>query len=79
MQSSGPVAQPGPKFRPGRFLCGARTKSAGLKSDSEDATAMYYALSAFGDFFITNPYQNWERPMSGQKWFTPDLEGTYQI
>ena len=46
MQSSGPAARPGPKFRPGRAFCGARTKSAGLMPGSGEAITMYYALAA---------------------------------
>ena len=44
MQSSGPAAGPGPKFRPGRAFCGARPKSAGLMRGSEEAITMYYVL-----------------------------------
>ena len=46
MQSSGPAARPGPKFRPGRAFCGAQTKSAGLMPGSGEAITMYYALAA---------------------------------
>ena len=46
MQSSGPAAWPGSKFRPGRAFCGARDKGAGLMPGSGEAIAMYYALAA---------------------------------
>ena len=46
MQSSGPAARPGPKFRPGRAFCGARAKSAGLMPGSRDKITMYHALAA---------------------------------
>ena len=44
MQSSGMAARPGPKFRPGRAFCGARTWSAGLMPGSREPITMYYAL-----------------------------------
>ena len=46
MQSSGPAARPGPKFRPGRAFCGARSKSVGLMPGSKKSITMYYALAA---------------------------------
>ena len=46
MQSSGPAARPGLKFRPGRAFCGARTTSAGLLLGSREAILIYYALAA---------------------------------
>ena len=46
MQSSGPAAWPGPKFRPGRAFCGTRTTSAGFMLGSGEANSMYYALTA---------------------------------
>ena len=46
MQSSGPAARPGPKFKPVRAFCRARTKSAGLMPGSGQAITMYYALAA---------------------------------
>ena len=46
MQSSGPAARPGSKFRPGRAFCGARTTSAGLMPDSREAITIYYALAS---------------------------------
>ena len=46
MQSSGPAARPGPKFRPGRAFCGSRTRSAGLMPGSGKAVTMHYALAA---------------------------------
>ena len=45
MQSSGPAARPGPEFRPGRALCGARSKSAGIMLGSGETISMYYALA----------------------------------
>ena len=46
MQSSGPIARPGLKFRPGRAFCGARTKGAGLMPGLGEAITIYYALAA---------------------------------
>ena len=46
MQSLGPATRSGPKFRTGWAIWGARTKDAGLITDSEEATTMYNALAA---------------------------------
>ena len=46
MQSSGPAVRSGPKFRPGRAFCEARTTNAGLMPGSGEAITMYYSLAA---------------------------------
>ena len=67
MQSSGPVTQLGPKFRPARAFCGARTKNAGLMPDSEEAITVYYAIHPVENLLMKLRFVTWCRTVLDPK------------